>query len=81
MLGELVGDREHGRADPLVVGGQEADQRDQQGGGVERVGLVVLAEDAAVADAVVEDVLLDPVGLGAPALGPLRGRRAPRARR
>ena len=48
VLGQLVGDREHRVADPLVIGRQEADQRDQQRRGVERVGLVVLAEDAAL---------------------------------
>ena len=70
-LGELVGDRQHRLADPLVVGGEEADERDQQGRGVELVGPVMLPEDAPVADPVGEDVLADPLGLGAPAGGPL----------
>ena len=57
--------------DPLVVGGKEADERDQQRRGVELVGVVVLAEDAALADPVGEDVGLDPVGLRAPLGGAL----------
>ena len=65
---ELRLDREHGRLDPFVVGGQEADQREQQRRGVERVGLVVLAEHAAVGHAVREDVLADLLS-GRPPLG------------
>ena len=45
----------------LVVAGQEAEERSQQRRGVERVGVVVLAQDA-VAHAVLEDVGLDLVG-------------------
>ena len=51
VLGELLVDRLDRVDDPLVVRGQEADQRDQEGRSVERVGVVVLAEDAAVGDA------------------------------
>ena len=52
VLGQLVGDREHGVADALVVGGQEAHERHQQHRGVERVVLVVLAEHAALVERV-----------------------------
>ena len=45
VLGQVLGDRLDRRPHPRVVGGQEAEQRDQQGRGVERVGVVVLAED------------------------------------
>ena len=62
VLGQLLGDRGDRVAHPLVGARQEAEQRGQQGRGVEGVGVVVLAEDAAVADAVGEDVLLDLVG-------------------
>ena len=62
VLRQLVGDREHGRAHALVVGRQEADDRDQQRRRVERVGVVVLAEHAALGDAVLEDVGADLVG-------------------
>ena len=55
VLGQVVGDRLDRGAHALVVGGEEAQQRDQQGRGVERVGLVVLAEDA-VAAAALEDL-------------------------
>ena len=74
MLGELVGDRQHRRPHALVVGGQEADQRDQQQRGVERVGLVVLAEDAALADAALEDLGLHRVRLRSPARRRARSR-------
>ena len=47
VLGQLLGDRQHRRAAALVALGQEADERDQQVRGVERLGLVVLGEDAA----------------------------------
>ena len=56
VLGQLVGDRQHARAQPLVVAGQEAEDRGQQRRGVERVGVVVLAQHAALVDAVLEDV-------------------------
>ena len=46
VLGQVVGDRQHARAHALVVARQEAEQRRQQVGGVQRVGLVVLAQDA-----------------------------------
>ena len=49
-------------ADPLVVGREEPHERDQQEGGVEVVGLVVLAEDAAGRDALVQHLRLDLVG-------------------
>ena len=48
VLGQLVADRPHGRAHAFVLGREEADERHQQVGGVERVCVVVLAEDAAL---------------------------------
>ena len=46
VLGQVVGDREHGGVQALVVPGQEPEDRREQRRGVERVGLVVLAQDA-----------------------------------
>ncbi len=47
VLGQVVGDRvSTRRAQPLVVAGQEAEDRRQQRRGVERVGVVVLAQHA-----------------------------------
>ena len=67
VLGEVVGDRQHARAQALVVARQEAEDRRQQVGGVERVGLVVLAQDAAFAlSPCVEDVRPDLLGGRAP---------------
>ena len=88
VLGELVGDREDGGAHPLVVAGQEAHDRDEQVRRVERLGAVVLGEHAAVVGALVEDLGLDLLGRGLPALDALvvvalaretqrRGRRRP----
>ena len=62
VLGQLVGDRDDARQQPLVVAGKEPEDRGEERRGVERVGVVVLAEDAAVADAACEDVLADRVG-------------------
>ncbi len=56
VLGELVGDRQHGGADALVVAGKEAHDRDEQDRRVEVLGVVVLHEDAAVVDALLEDL-------------------------
>ena len=67
-FGELVGDRDHGAADALVVGRQKAQQRHQQEGGVEGGGVVVLDEHAPFVDAVLTDVGVDLVGGRAPAL-------------
>ena len=64
---ELVRDREHRGPDARVVRRQEADERHQQHGGVERRGLVVLAEDAALIDGVGADVRPDLVGARLPA--------------
>ena len=61
----------HGGAHALVVGRQEAEQHHQQHGRVERVGLVVLGEHAALVDAVGADVGVDLLGRLAPALGDL----------
>src|SRR5919108_3504774 len=62
LLRELVGDREDRRAHALVLGRQEAHQRDQEQGGVQCLCLVVLDEDAAVVDAALADVIVDLVG-------------------
>ena len=62
VLGELVGYGQDARAQPLVVGGQEAEERGEQGRGVEGVGGIVLAQHAAAVDAVLEDVGLDLLG-------------------
>src|SRR3954447_21866649 len=67
VLGELLVDRVDGRDDALVVRRQEADERDHQAGGVERIGLVVLAEHAAFVDGVRADVGVDLVGHALPA--------------
>ena len=84
MVIELVEDREHRRPYALVVGRQEADDRDEQTGGVQCLGVVVLDEHAAVVDAVGQDVLADLIGARLPALpssgSPCRSaRRAPRS--
>ena len=82
VLGQLLGDGEHGVPETLVVAGQEPEDRRQQRRGVERVGLVVLAQDAAITDAVLEDVAADLLGRRPPGrlqlgvatdLGQLRG--------
>ena len=65
VLGEVVRDRQHALAEHLVIARQEAEDGGQQGRGVERVGVVVLAQDTAL-DAVVEDVLADLLGDGPP---------------
>ena len=82
--GELVGDRQHRGADPRVVGRQEAQQRHQQERRVQRVGVVVLREHAALVEGVGADVGVDLVGRRSPALGQLvllpdAGQRAPRS--
>ena len=69
VLGQLLGDRVHGRVQALVVAGEEAEDRGQEHRGIERVGLVVLAQDPPFGDAVLEDVRAD-----------LVGRRTPRGR-
>ena len=69
VVGELVGDREHGGHDPRVVGRQEPEQGRQQQRGVQRRRSVGLGEYAALVDALVQDVGLDAVGLGLPAHG------------
>ena len=53
---------------PLVLARQEAEDRRQQRRGVERVGVVVLAQHAVLGDAVLEDVGVDLGGRGAPLL-------------
>ena len=67
VLGQLVGDREHGGADPRVVRRQEPHQRHHQQRRIERVGVVVLDEHAAFVDAVGADVGVDFLGRGLPA--------------
>ena len=46
VLGQVVGDRQHALAQHLVVARQEAEHGGQQRGGVEGIGVVVLAQDA-----------------------------------
>ncbi len=84
VAGQVLGDRLDRVANARVVGTQEAEQRDQEGGGVEGVGLVVLAEDA-VANAALEDLLAHALGRRPPLLGDLhrsrcRGRGGRRGR-
>src|ERR1700733_4921310 len=55
VLGQLVGDGQHGRAYPLVVQRQEPEDGDQQQRGVELVVAVVLAEPPALVDPLLED--------------------------
>src|SRR3954447_15966852 len=69
---QLVGDREDRGADPRVVRGKEADERDEEVRRVERRRVVVLREDTTLVDAVGEDVGLDLVGGHLPALRELR---------
>jgi hypothetical protein len=64
VLGQLFRDRLHRGTHALVVSRKEAEDRRQQHGGVERVGLVVLAQDAALGDAMIEDVRPDLLGGG-----------------
>ena len=71
VVGQLVGHRQHGRADARVVGRQEAHQRHQQHGGVERGRVVVLGEHAAVVERVLADVGVDLRRARRPALGQL----------
>ena len=78
VLGQLGGDGVDGVLHPLVGSGEEAEQGGEQRGGVERVGVVVLAEDAAVADAVSEDVGADLLGGLGPGLLECGGRRGSR---
>jgi MFS family permease len=71
VLGELIGNREHGRADPRVIGLQKPHQRDQQQRRVQRVCPIVLHEHATVVDAVGADVGVNLLGGRAPASGVL----------
>src|SRR5437763_1009763 len=68
---EVLADRQHRRLDALVVGRQEAHERQQQARRIQRVGLVVLTEHAVVAHAMLEDVGLDLLGDLLPLLGDL----------
>ena len=49
-----------------VVSGKETEHGRQQGGGVKRIGLIVLAQDAVSGQPVLEDVGFDLIGGGAP---------------
>ena len=60
--GQLVGDGQHRRLDPRVVGRQEPHQRSQQQRRVQGLGVVVLGQHAPLVDPVGEDVLLDLLG-------------------
>ena len=79
VLGQLIGDRQHARPQDLVVAWEEPEDRGQQRRGVERLGVVVLAQHASLVDAVLEDVGLDLRGGLCP--GRLRGRRRRECRR
>src|SRR3712207_1953584 len=67
-LRQVAFDGEDRVAHAGIVWWQEPQQRDQQQRGVERVGLVMLAEDP-VLDAALEDLLVEAVGKGGPASG------------
>ena len=68
-LGELLGDGQHRGSEAVVVAVQEAEDGGEQIRGVERVGVVVLAQHAAVADPSGEDVVADLVRRLPPARG------------
>ena len=72
MLRQLVRNRQHGFSQAIVVAGQEPEQGRQQQGRIQRVGLVVLAQDAPLADTVLEDVRADLIGDSLPVLLELR---------
>ena len=71
VLGQVVGDRVDRLAQALVVARQEAEDRRQQRGRIQGVGVVVLAEHA-VLHAVLQDVGLYLLGGGAPGGSELR---------
>ena len=73
ILGELVGDRQHGGPHPRVVRRQESEQRHQQQGGVQGVAAVALGKHAPGVHAVGQDVGLDLVGHHSPLLGEALG--------
>ena len=75
---QLVGDREHRGSHARVLGRKEANERDQQHRGVQRLRPVVLDEDAALVDPVLADVGLDLIGDRLPAAGEVARRRASR---
>ena len=52
VLGQLLGDGQDAGPQPPVVGREEPEHGRQQGGGVRGVGVVVLAQDAVLAEAV-----------------------------
>ncbi len=68
VLGQLVGDRQHAVAGPFVAAGQEPEDGRQQRRGIQRIGLVVLAQHAPIADAELLDVGADLFGDGPPLL-------------
>ena len=72
VLGELVGDREHGRDHARVVGREEPDEDGEQGRGVQARRTVALHEHTPFVDAVRKDIFLDVDGRLVP---PLRGRQ------
>ena len=69
---QLVSDRENCGAHALIVGRQEADQRDQQGRGIERNRVVVLDEHATLIDTPCEDLGAHLLGSALPALREIR---------
>src|SRR5262245_22701832 len=59
VLGELVGDCKDGRPQALILRWKEPKQRRQEDRRIQRIGVVVLSEDAATVDSMLEDVCLD----------------------
>ena len=68
VLGQLVGDGEHGGLDAVVVGRQEAHDRDQEERRVEVLGAVELRERTPVVEPLLDHLGLDRVGRGLPLL-------------
>ena len=75
VLGQVGSDRVDGGAQSVVVGRKEAEDRGEQHRGIERVGLVVLAQHALVGRPMGEDVGADLLSGLAPLL---RERASPR---
>jgi hypothetical protein len=70
VLRQVVGDRQHGRPDPLVVRRKEPHDRQEQERGIEVVGFVMLPEDAFLGNALVQHLRRDLFGACPPPLGP-----------
>ena len=78
VLGQLVGDGQHGGLDRARRRGQEPHDGQQQQRGVQVVGLVVLAEHAPFRHVLGQHVGLDLVGASPPPFGALARRRVRR---